>query len=171
MLGKYSIDRIIRNVVDNPSIPKEKINEEAGIGSRQSRENLLLTPWILDNTHLVLGEDIEWQDIELHSLRNAKISPDLVGKDSRGCPVIVEVKFKFEYPGDANTLRTDPEYMAIGQIIQYACAYRRKYPLTEDLRLFIISIDHSPDVEDVCKFLRSKDINVRHLSIEKILHE
>ncbi len=169
-LGVEDIDHIIRKIVDNPTFSKEKINELAGIGSRQSRENLLLTPWILDNTRLVLGEDIDLrQNEELRSLRDDKIYPDLVGKDLRGYPIIVEVKFKFDYPEDKKQNRTDPEYMAIGQILQYSRAYRREYPSTEDLRLLIVSIDYSPDVEDVCKFLRSKSIDIRYISIKKIL--
>ena len=46
-------------------------------------------------------------------MQDAEIYPDLVGKDRQGCPIIVEVKFKFEYQGDAKSLRRDPENTAI----------------------------------------------------------
>ena len=112
---------------------------------------------------------IDWQTVELRSMRGAIIKPDLVGTDPDGCPVIVEVKFKFEFQGDKKYLRRDREDRSIGQILMYACAYRRKHPSTQKPRLFIVSIDFSEDVECVCKFLRSKDIDIKHIAIEKIL--
>jgi hypothetical protein len=171
-LSAEEIDRIIREIVENPNISRKEIDEKAGISSRgKGREEILLKPWIRDNTGLVFGEQIYWRYEKLRSMRNTSITPDLVGTDSQGQPVIVEVKFKFEFQGDSNHIRTDPEKMSIGQILLYACAYRRKYPSTQILRLFVISIDFSPDVECVCKFLSSKGINIDHISIEKILSE
>ena len=101
-------------------------------------------------------------------MRGAKIRPDLIGTYSDGRPVIVEVKFKFDFPGDSKYLRRDREDRSIGQILQYACAYMR-LPSRNDLRLFIVSIDFSEDVECVCKFLRSQGICIKHIAIENIL--
>ena len=39
------------------------------------------------------------------------------------------------------------------------------------MRLFIVSIDFSEDVEYVCGFLRSKGIEIYHIAIEKVLSE
>ena len=169
MLSSLVIDRIIRETVYNPKISKEEINEIAGIPHRGSRENKVLKPWIQENTYRVFGRNIRWQSVELHSMRGAKIRPDLIGTYSDGCPVIVEVKFKFDFPGDPKYLRRDREDRSIGQILQYAYAYMRKHPSTEQPRLFIVSIDFSPDVEYVCKFLCSKNIDIQHIAIEDIL--
>ena len=167
-ISPETVDRIIRKVVNNSQMTKKEINEEAGIGPQQSRENLLLKPWIRKKTCLVFGKDIKWEDVKLDSLRGSKITPDLVGKDCQGRPIIVEIKFKFDYEGDANHLRRDPEDRSIGQILQYSCAYRRKYPSTENPHLFIVSIDFSKDVECVCEFLRSQGIDIHYIAIEKL---
>ena len=98
-------------------------------------------------------------------MRGAKIRPDLIGMDSNGRPVVVEVKFKFEFQVDKKYLRRDREDRPIGQILVYACAYMREHPLTEQPRLFIVSIDFSEDVECVCKFLRSQGICEVHTLI------
>ena len=164
-----NIDSIIREVACNPRLSKEAINQKAGITPPGSREDKLLRPWIQENAYLVFGEKIDWQSVSLTSMRGAPITPDLVGTDSQGHPVIVEVKFKFDFPGDINHLRSDPEHKSIGQILQYDRAYQRKYPSTQIPRLFIVSIDFSPDVEDICQFLCSKDIDIKHIAIEKIL--
>ena len=163
------IDCIIREVACNPTLSKEAINEKAGIPPRSSREDKLLKPWIQRNTSLVFGEEIDWQSVSLTGMRGVSIIPDLVGTDSQGHPVIVEVKFKFDFPGDTNQLRSDPEHKSIGQTLQYARAYKRIYPSVVMPRLFIVSIDFSPDVDDICQFLCSKDIDIKHIAIERIL--
>ena len=172
-LSPELIDRIIRETACNPKLPKEKINEKANIPPRGSRENRLLIPWIWDNTPLVFGEKIECQPVTLHSKRGAVIKPDLVGKDTHDRPVIVEVKFKFEFQGDSKYLRRDREDRSIGQILHYDRAYKRMCQCNgipiEVPRLFIVSIDFSKDVADVCKFLRSKCINIEHIAIQNIL--
>lgn len=163
------IDRIIREVAYNPKLSKAIINKKAGITPPGSREDKLLKPWIQGNTYLVFGEKIDWQSVSLTSMRDAPITPDLVGTDFQGHPVIIEVKFKFDFPGDTNHLRSDPEHKSIGQTLQYALAYKRIYPSVVIPRLFIVSIDFSPDVEDICQFLCSKDIDIKHIAIERIL--
>ena len=162
-------DSIIREIVDNPKLSKETINEKAGISSRGSREDKLLKPWIKENARLVFGEDIRWCSESLTSMRGNSITPDFIGVDSQDDMIIVEVKFRFEFRGDKKHLTTDPEKKSIGQILQYACAYMRKHSTTPIPRLFIVSIDFSQDVEAVCKFLRSKGIDIRHITVEKVL--
>ena len=168
-LTSKEIDSIIREVACNPKLSKEAINEKAGIPPRGSRENKLLKPWIEENTPLVFGEKIDTQSVELRSRRDAIIKPDFVGTDSQRRPVIAEIKFKFEFLGDKKYLRRDREDRPIGQILMYACAYMRKPSASPMPRLFIVSIDFSKDVEAVCKFLRSKGIDIRHIAIENIL--
>lgn len=167
-----SIDSIIREVAYNPELSKEAINQKAGIPPRSSRENRLLKPWITENTPLVFGEKIKWKSVKsvgLRSMQGTPIIPDLVGTDSQGHPVIVEVKFKFNFPSDKDYLRRDVEKRAIGQILLYACAYMRDNLSTQILRLFIVSIDFSEDVEYVCEILRSKGFDICYLAVENIL--
>ena len=173
ILASEDID-IIREIANNPELSKEAINEKAGIPPRSSRENRLLKPWIKKNTHLVFGEKICWKKVKsigLCSMQGTPIIPDLVGTDSQGHPVIVEVKFKFNFPSDRDYLRRDVEKRAIGQILLYACAYMRDNPLTQIPRLFIVSIDFSEDVEYACEILRSKGFDICYLAIENILSE
>ena len=108
------------------------------------------------------------QSKKFRSLRETSITPDLIGEDCNGYPVIVEVKLKFNIPAKNNP-RTDREHKSVGQILQYVCAYMRNYPSTQQLRLFIVSIDFSTDVNAVCKYLHSKGIRIKHIAIEKIL--
>ena len=163
------IDSIIRETACDQTLSKEAINKKAGITPPGSRENILLKPWIPENTHLVFGEQITWRKEKLISKRGADIYPDYIGTDANGRPVILELKFKFNFAVDSGQLRTDGEHDAIGQILQYACVYRRMHPTSKIPRLFIVSIDFSPDVDAVCKFLRSKGIDIEHIAIEKIL--
>lgn len=171
-LTSEDIDSIIREIANNPELSKEAINEKAGIPPRSSRENRLLKPWIKKNTHLVFGEKICWKKVKsigLCSMQGTPIIPDLVGTDSKGHPVIVEIKFKFNFPSDRDYLRRDVEKRAIGQIILYACAYMREHEAISMPRLFIVSIDFSEDVEYVCEILRSKGFDICYLAIENIL--
>lgn len=165
-------DRIIREVIANPRMSKSEINKAAGITSQgKGREEVILKPWIQENTHRVFGEKICWKSPSLTNMQGKSITPDFEGIDCQGDPVIVEVKFKFDFPGDTNHLRSDPEHKSIGQILQYASAYMRDNPSTQILRLFIVSIDFSEDVAYVCKILRSKGIDICYLAIKKILSE
>lgn len=116
------IDSIIRETASDQTLSKEAINKKAGITPPGSRENLLLKPWIQDheNTLLVFGEKITWRKGKLTSKRSADIYPDYIGTDANGCTVILELKFKFNFPDDRGQLRTDGEHDAIGQILQYS---------------------------------------------------
>ena len=170
-----SADRycIIRQIVDYPRMSKTEINKAARITNprAQRREDVILKPWIEENISLVFGEKIDWE-IEsepLTNMRGATIKPDFVGEDSAGRCVIVEIKFKFDFPGDKDHLRSDPEKAAIGQILKYASAYMRDNPSTQKPRLFIVSIDFSEDVDAVCQFLCSKGIDLQHIAIKNIL--
>lgn len=175
MLHLTSTDRkrIIRQVIDNPHMSKAEINKASGITNPrgQRREDVILKPWIEENTPLVFGEKICWKSLSLTNMQGNSITPDFEGIDCQGDPVIVEVKFKFDFPGDTNHLHSDPEHKSIGQILQYASAYMRDNPSTQILRLFIVSIDFSEDVAYVCKILRSKGIDICYLAIKKILSE
>ena len=171
-LSSGDMDRIVREVACNPELSKEAINGKAGIPPRSSRENRLLKPWIKENTSLVFGEKICWKSVKsvgLRSMQGTPIIPDLIGTDAQGHPIIVEIKFKFNFPSDKDYLRRDVEKRAIGQILSYACAYMRDNPSTRILRLFIVSIDFSEDVEYICEILRSKGFDLQHIAIENIL--
>ncbi len=165
---------IILEVINNPKIEKADINVMARIKNPQSepKEDIILTPWIADNTPLVFGEDIDWQEnISLTNVRgisNNRSVPDFIGidKSKSKCPVLVEVKFTFHYPGDSSS---DLIHKSIGQILQYRLDYMRKYPSTAQLRLFIVSIDYSEVVDEVCQDLLGRDIDLKHIAIrEKI---
>ena len=162
---------IIRQVINNRNISKSEIHTAAGITNPKSqrREDVILEPWIRENTALVFGKKIDCTHIELRSGRRTILKPDFVGKDSADRHVIVEIKFKFDFPSDKNHLRSDPEKAAIDQILKYASAYRKCYPSTQKPRLFIVSIDFSQDVDAVCKFLRSQGIDLEHIAIENVL--
>ena len=162
-------DRIVREIVANPNISREELNKVTGIIPQHQEEKILI-PWIEKYSHLVFREKIYWSIKKFRSLRDTPITPDLIGKDCNGCPVIVEVKLKFNIPAKNNP-RTDREHKSVGQILQYVCTYMRNYPLTQQLRLFIVCIDFSPDVDAVCKFLHSKGIDIEHIAIENILAE
>lgn len=166
-------DRIIKKIIKNPEITGQEIKKLTGL-DRQKQEKEIVEPWIKENTLLVFGEKIKWGSVKLRSLRGSSIRPDLVGKDRNDRSVIVEVKLKFDiYDNESsrNNPRTDREHKSVGQILQYTCAYLRGYPSTQVPRLFIVSIDHSTDVEAVCEFLRKFKVDIKHLAIEKILSE
>ena len=97
------------------------------------------------------------------------ITPDIFGIDKAGCPIIIEVKFKFDFPSEKNHLPSDVEHKSIGQILQYSQAYIRNNPLIGIPRLFIVSIDYSVEVDEVCKFLQKHGIDIKHIAIENIL--
>ena len=161
-------DRIIREIVDDPEMTRAEIAEQYEING--SLETRLLHPWIEENTQLVFNEDITWgHDLELYNERGTRVLPDLIGKDPNGCHVIVEVKFKFYFPGPGAFVGPNREHVAIGQILRCDYAYRKKFPSAPTPRLFIVSIDLSKDVKAICKFLRERRVDVRHLAIEEIL--
>ena len=111
-------------------------------------------------------------------IERQKVYPDLIGTDSEGNIVIVEVK--------TGLLRWKPEAddgydlqninaavrESVGQILDYARAkIRDMYPnskptpedlsrLTKKLRLFIVGDDYSIAVEEICELLRSNGINI-----------
>ena len=180
-------DYIIEKIIKNPEITGQEIKELTGL-DRQKQEKEIVEPWIKENTLLVFGEKFKWHSVNLRSKRNSPtrpkgffISPDLVGKDCNGRPVIVEVKLKFDIYDNKksrNNPRTDREHKSVGQIVQYkrvrtqcdnSLAYLREYPSTQVPRLFIVSIDHSPDVEAVCEFLKEFNIDIKHIAIKNIL--
>ena len=161
---------IILEIINTPQIRKKDIDTMAGIKNPKSelKEDIILTPWIRDNTPLVFGEDIDWwENVRLTNARgisNNKSVPDFIGIDKSKCPVLVEVKFTFHYPGDSSS---DLTQKSIGQILQYRLDYMRKCPSTAQLRLFIVSIDYSEVVDEVCQDLQTRDIDLKHIAIEK----
>lgn len=118
----------------------------------------------------MFGEDVQWESLTLRSMRGTSLIPDLTGTDSKGNLIIVEVKFKFDFHDQSYT-RANREHVSIGQILQYACACRRKYPSAPMPRVFIVSVDLSQDVRETCQLLQEKGFDIRYLAIENILSE
>ena len=114
--------------------------------------------WIKYNPHIVFGEEIDWVD--------SHVRADLVGKDSKGNAVIVEVKLWKD--NDSN--RNAQEYSCVGQIIRYANDYINAHP-SENMRLFIVAQYFSHTVEDCCEFLRSHGFKIQHLSVMDALQK
>ncbi len=119
--------------------------------------------WIKNHSRRFFSEEIYWDISPMLQGESGPIYPDLLGKDSDGTPVIVEVKMGC--PGRAS----------VGQILEYAYAYWRtdfpnqsisrtiKIASEGRLRLFIIGTDFSPFVDGICEYLRANRINIRHL--------
>ena len=114
-------------------------------------------------------------------IESQKVYPDLIGTDSEGNIVIVEVKtgllrWKPDV-GDTYDLqnRNAAVRESVGQILDYARAKIRAMcsnskptteelsSLTKKLRLFIVGDDYSIAVEDICELLRSNGINIRFI--------
>lgn len=117
-----------------------------------------LVGWIEKHSHIMFGEDISLR--RTNNINN----PDLIGKDSEGNAVIVEVKIW----SDNSTNRRDQEDKSVGQIIRYASDYVKSNP-SDNRRLFIIGHDYSPTVEACCDFLRGQGYNIQHLSVIDVL--
>ena len=110
-----------------------------------------------------------------------KVLPDLIGTDSEGNIVIVEVKtglLRWKEKADGSydlKNKNDPVRESVGQILDYARAkIREMYPnskptseelssLTKKLRLFIVGDDYSLAVEEICELLRSNGINIHFI--------
>ena len=115
------------------------------------------------------------------SIERQKVYPDLIGTDSEGNIVIVEVKTGLlkwkEDVDDSYDLKNKNAAVreSVGQILDYARAkIRGMYPnskpttqelssLTKKLRLFIVGDDYSLAVEEICELLRSNGINIRFI--------
>ena len=69
---------------------KKEINQEAGIGKGQKREDIILTPWIKENMCLVFGEEIRPQDLSLKNSRDDPITPDIFGIDKADVPLLLK---------------------------------------------------------------------------------
>lgn len=135
-------------------------------------------------------ESIEWEmGVVLPGAKapdrseSQKVYPDLIGTDSEGNIIIVEVK--------TGLLRWKPDVgnrydlqnrnaavrESVGQILDYARAkIRDMFPnsrltaeelssLTKKLRLFIVGNYYSPAVEEICELLRSNDINIHFIEL------
>ena len=93
------------------------------------------------------------------------VKPDLIGTDTEGNTIIVEVKtqlLKHDYRNNNSISR-----LAIGQILDYACAIIRDlkgktiYEISNEellnavgsIKLFIFGDDYSVSVEQMCKLL------------------
>lgn len=112
-----------------------------------------------------LGEDIVWDDdTNLLSAKDTAIYPDLVGRDSKGLHVIVEVKSEFVHEND--TTRRDAEYKSVGQILDYVTAYMEQHYISlKDLRLLIVGDYLSETVDKICLFLCERGIFIEHISV------
>ena len=103
------------------------------------------------------------------------VKPDLIGRDSQGNIVIVEVKPRL--------LKEDFKHYnaeicrGVGQVLQSACAKIRQRAtgfnssptalsdFTKQLRLFIVSPDASQELQDICEMLRSMGLNIHFISL------
>ena len=112
------------------------------------------------------------------SFGSQKVYPDLIGTDSEGNIVIVEVKTgllrRKPDVGDSYDLQNNNDAVreSVGQILDYARAKIRALcpnskptteelsSLTKKLRLFIVGDDYSIAVEEICELLRSNGINI-----------
>lgn len=168
---------------ENPKISQRKIAEMMGISrshvwgiSRNLKPDSYphfdteadLESWIKENPIIVFNEKIEWLGSQVRLDKG--ISPDLVGVDSNGNFVIVEVKLG------------EPDRDAVAQILDYAVyltclpnpndmkaqafnAFFSKDGLDNELRLFIVSELVSQPVERICQYLQAHGINIQHLSV------
>lgn len=146
--------------------------------------------WIKDNSDIVFCEKMHWRDSpKLPGRQGKDIKPDLMGCDSKGNIVIVEVKYfmpEEEVRAEAHkfsdhkkrsakisnyrTNKRDTFDKAVGQILRYACAYMTTC-VSEDplktLRLFVITSEESLDVKGICEFLRGQRIKICYLYVPK----
>lgn len=120
---------------------------------------------LLARVKAYFGNEVEWcDDTKLVSARGTMLKPDLVGKDSNGLHVIVEIKNNPSATAkDHATNKRDGERESIGQILDYATAYMEQNDVSiKDLRLFIIGDYFSETVDKICQFLRDQGINIEH---------
>ena len=130
-----------------------------------------------ESIKLEMGVELPGADAP-DGIERQKVKPDLIGTDSEGNIVIVEVKtgllrWKPDV-GDSYDLRNKNNAVreSVGQILDYARAkIRAMYPnskptteelssLTKKLRLFIVGDDYSIAVEEICELLRSNGVNI-----------
>ena len=147
---------------------------------------------VKDSPETILGdESIELEmGVELPGakapdrIESQKVYPDLIGMDSEGNIVIVEVKTRVlrwkPDVGDSYDLQNNNAAVreSVGQILDYARAkiraiYPNSKPTTEELssltkkfRLFIVGDDYSLAVEEICELLRSNGINIHFIWID-----
>ena len=139
---------------------------------------------ILDDESIELKMGVKLPGAETpDGIESQKVYPDLIGTDSEGNIVIVEVKtgllrWKPDVD-DSYDLKNKNHAVreSVGQILDYARAkIRDMYPnskptteelssLTKKLRLFIVGDDYSIAVEEICELLRSNGINIRFISL------
>ncbi len=103
------------------------------------------------------GNEIDWKDnTNVTSARRTTIYPDLVGKDSDGLHVIVEVKnAPSNISRDPTTAWRDTQHKSVGQILDYATAYMEQYNVQlKDMRMLIIGDCYFETVDKICTFLR-----------------
>lgn len=137
-----------------------------------------LTDFVKANTFNVFGENIEWDNENLPAETGSPMFPDLMGKDSDKCWVIVEAKLVAKRQG-ANWYATMRE--SVGQIIHYAHAFLNKslknIEYSDDglskisssvLRLFIVTEVYAEPIENMCRLLRAHGINLNYISIERL---
>ena len=132
---------------------------------------------VKDNSQKLFGKKICWVDPppKLKALTRHK-SPNLVGKDSNGNIIIVEVKTEFDSANTTNKL--DGMDKSVGQVLRYAYAYieelicENKKPSDEKLkeelkkfRLFIVGREHLQRLEDICQLLQAHCINIHHFNL------
>lgn len=152
--------------------------------------------WIKDNSDIVFGEEMCWKDSpKLPGAQGKDIKPDLMGWDSKGNIVIVEVKYfkleeeikseakkfsdrkkRFRKISDYRTNKRITIDKSVGQILRYAYGYMMKCisedlskpvwnKLSNTLRLFIITPEGSLDIGCICEFLQAGGLNICHIQV------
>ena len=117
------------------------------------------------------GSKLKGFDFDEDEMPLNYVKPDLIGTDTEGNTIIVEVKprlLKDDYKNNNENSR-----LAIGQILDYMCAVIRDlkgatiYELSDEellnsvksIKLFIFGGDYSVSVEQMCKLLTVCGIN------------
>lgn len=123
-----------------------------------------LVDYIKENTLTVFGEEIHLHAGAIQGTWDA-LFPDLMGTDAQGKKVIVEVQTNMD---DYATREHDAIHKSVGQLIHYASEYSQACHF-ENLRLFIVVPTITPQLEHICYYLRTHDINIRLLSTPQAL--
>ena len=117
------------------------------------------------------GSRLKGFDFDQDEMPLNYVKPDLIGTDTEGNTIIVEVKPQLLKDDDKNN--NENSRLAIGQILDYMCAVIRDlkgatiYELSDEellnsvksIKLFIFGGDYSVSVEQMCKLLTVCGIN------------
>ena len=147
-----------------------------------SKKHKCLVSFVKSNANTIFQEDgFQLQEnVNLASSENRagnvmSVKPDLIGRDSQGNIVIVEVK-PCLLKEDFRHYNTEI-CRGVGQVLQSACAKIRQHTgglnssptalsdFIKHLRLFIVSPDDSQELEDICEMLRFTGWNIHFICL------